>query len=412
MKTQYYTACTLDGFLADEQNNLDWLFQFGDGPEGDYPAFITGWTYWAANLPFFPGLLYFAAGNVLLAIPGWSRFSDSGVHIATIALIGLVIAVVPNVLGIARGKWVQNIGGLGYWIPAIAVIVFGFAMFIRNGSATPITIHNIVPGFDLDHALAWSTIVFAFGGVEGVSLVATQVRNPSRSIPVAIVTAGLMILALYILGTLALLWAIPSGQISTIGGFVQAMESIGARVGLSGLGPITAACLAIGGIGGVGAWITATARLPYVAGVDSYLPPRFGKLHPRYGTPHVAILTQAGISAVLIVIGQMGTSVRGAYDMLVSMTVVSTNIPLLFIFAAAYRLAPGGGTDSGAMVNPRVLRVMAAAGFMVIAAATLLALVPARGDPRPGLAVTKLIVLTLILLGVGTTLYFRPMAAK
>ncbi|MEP6832409.1 MAG: dihydrofolate reductase family protein [Gemmatimonas sp.] len=40
MKTQYYTACTLDGFLADEHNNLDWLFQFGDGPEGDYPEFI------------------------------------------------------------------------------------------------------------------------------------------------------------------------------------------------------------------------------------------------------------------------------------------------------------------------------------------------------------------------------------
>lgn len=41
MKTQYYTACTLDGFLADEHNNLDWLFQFGDGPEGDYAEFMS-----------------------------------------------------------------------------------------------------------------------------------------------------------------------------------------------------------------------------------------------------------------------------------------------------------------------------------------------------------------------------------
>jgi amino acid transporter len=379
---------------------------------GDFPAFLTGWTYWASNLPFFPGLLYFAAGNVLLAIPGGSRFSNSGVHIASIALIGLLIAVVPNVIGIAKGKWVQNIGGLGYWVPAVAVIVLGFAMFIRNGSATPITAQNIVPGFDLDHALAWSTIVFAFGGVEGVSLVATQVRDPERSIPIAILSAGVMILALYILATLALLWSIPTGQISSIGGFVQAMESIGARVGLSGLGPITAACLAIGGIGGVGAWITATARLPYVAGVDSYLPPSFGRLHPRYGTPHVAILTQAGISALLIVIGQMGTSVRGAYDMLVSMTVIATDIPLLFIFAAAYRLAPGNGMESGALVNPRVLRVMAAAGFTVVAAAAVLAVVPAQDEVRPVLAVTKLIVLTSILIGVGLTLYFRPRAGR
>lgn len=40
MKTQYYTAASLDGFLADSHNSLDWLFQFGDGSETDYPAFI------------------------------------------------------------------------------------------------------------------------------------------------------------------------------------------------------------------------------------------------------------------------------------------------------------------------------------------------------------------------------------
>lgn len=40
MKTQYYTASSLDGFIADQQHSLDWLFQFGDGPGGDYPEFI------------------------------------------------------------------------------------------------------------------------------------------------------------------------------------------------------------------------------------------------------------------------------------------------------------------------------------------------------------------------------------
>ena len=45
---------------------------------GDYPAFVTGWTYWTANLPFFPGLLYFAAGNALLAFPGGARYSNNG----------------------------------------------------------------------------------------------------------------------------------------------------------------------------------------------------------------------------------------------------------------------------------------------------------------------------------------------
>ncbi|MEO7522352.1 MAG: dihydrofolate reductase family protein [Gemmatimonas sp.] len=42
MKTQYYTASTLDGFIADEHDGLEWLFQFGDAPGGDYEQFIDG----------------------------------------------------------------------------------------------------------------------------------------------------------------------------------------------------------------------------------------------------------------------------------------------------------------------------------------------------------------------------------
>lgn len=41
MKTQYYTASSVDGFIADPEETLDWLFQFGDGPGGDYPEFIA-----------------------------------------------------------------------------------------------------------------------------------------------------------------------------------------------------------------------------------------------------------------------------------------------------------------------------------------------------------------------------------
>lgn len=39
MKTQYYTASSLDGFIADSNHSLDWLFQFGEVPEGSYPQF-------------------------------------------------------------------------------------------------------------------------------------------------------------------------------------------------------------------------------------------------------------------------------------------------------------------------------------------------------------------------------------
>src|ERR1044071_5140726 len=130
------------------------------------------------------------------------------------------------------------------------------------------------------------------------------------------------------------------------------MESLGIRAGVNGLGRITAVFLTIGGIGGVGAWITATSRLPYVAGVDRYLPPAFGKLHPRYNTPFVAIITQVSLCSVLILIGQAGSSVRGAYDLLVAMSVIFTFIPFMLMFAAAFRLGGIPQPPNEAWVSP------------------------------------------------------------
>ena len=105
-------------------------------------------------------------------------------------------------------------------------------------------------------------------------------------------------------------------------------------VGVAWLAPIVAGLVTLNALGGVGGWFAATARLPFVAGIDRFLPQAFGALHPRFRTPHVALLVQAVISAVFVILGQAGTSVRGAYDVLVSMSIISYFVPFLFMFAA------------------------------------------------------------------------------
>jgi glutamate:GABA antiporter len=157
----------------------------------------------------------------------------------------------------------------------------------------------------------------------------------------------------------------------------------------------------------VGGWFAATARLPFVAGIDRYLPPAFGRLHPRWRTPYVALLVQAAIALVFIWLGQAGTSVRGAYDALVSMGIIAYFIPFLFIFAAMIRLqreqagpdvmrVPGGST---------VARVLAAIGFFTTAASIVLACVPADEEPNKILAVIKIVGASLVLVGVGAAVY-------
>ncbi len=91
---------------------------------GPFAAFITGWTYWGSNLPYFPGLLYFAAANALfIGGPAWQSLSTNSIYFIAVAMSGLTLAVTLNVVGLNVGKWLNNVGALASWIPALALLI-------------------------------------------------------------------------------------------------------------------------------------------------------------------------------------------------------------------------------------------------------------------------------------------------
>src|SRR6476619_3903601 len=78
---------------------------------GPFAAFLTGWTYWGSNLPYLPGLLYFAAANALfIGGPAWQAWSSNSAYFIIVAAVGLTIAVAMNIVGLNVGKWLNNVG--------------------------------------------------------------------------------------------------------------------------------------------------------------------------------------------------------------------------------------------------------------------------------------------------------------
>ena len=378
---------------------------------GPFPAFMTGWTYWGSNLPYLPGLLYFAAANALYMFPGGGAasqpLSSNSTYFIIVAMSGLVLAVTLNVVGLNVGKWLNNVGAVASWVPMLFLLVLGILSWSRFGSATPMPARAFVPNTSLKDVIFWSTIAFAFGGVESASTMGEEIEHPRRTIPRAILAAGAIMTVLYLIGTLMVLLAIPKEQISGLQGIMQAIQAMTGRVGVSWLAPIVAAFVSLNALGGVGGWFAATARLPFVAGIDRFLPPMFGRLHPRWRTPYVALLVQALIAAFFVFIGQAGTSVRGAYDALVSMGIIAYFIPFLFMFAAMIVLqrepagpdvirVPGGSTAAIAL---------AALGFVTTAVSIVLACVPADDEPNKMLAVVKVVGSSLALVAIGAVIY-------
>jgi amino acid transporter len=375
---------------------------------GPFAAFITGWTYWGSNLPYFPGLLYFGAANALfMGGPAWQSLSSNSTYFILVAAGGLTIAVTMNVVGLNVGKWLNNVGAIAGWIPALLLIALGVVAWSRFGSATPMNAHAFVPSTSLKDITFWSTIAFAFGGVESGSTMGEEIKDARRTIPRAILAAGAVITVLYIAATLSVLLAMPREQVSGLQGIMQAVQVITAKVGLGWLAPLVAALVTLNALGGVGGWFAATARLPFVAGIDRFLPPAFGRLHPKWRTPYVALLVQAAIAALFVFLGQAGTSVRGAYDALVSMGIIAYFIPFLFMFAAMIVLQrePAGPDVMRVPGGKPVAIALAVIGFIVTAVSIVLACIPPDEEPNKMLAVVKVVGSSLVLVGIGVVVY-------
>jgi amino acid transporter len=234
-----------------------------------------------------------------------------------------------------------------------------------------------------------------------------EIKNARRTIPIALLSGGVVVTICYILGTVCVLLALPSSEVNSLQGLVQAVSKTSARVGFPGVLSVVAFLIALSNIGAAGAYLAAVARLPFVAGLDRFLPQAFGALHPRWKTPWVALLTQFFLGVVFIFLGQAGTSVKGAYDVLVSMGVITYFIPYLYLFAAMIKLQrePAGPEVIRVPGGKIVAMMIAVLGFLTTAVTIALSLIPQADEPNKPLALFKILGATMALVLMGVWIY-------
>jgi len=323
------------------------------------------------------------------------------------ALIALAVITLLNMLGVKQGKWLNNAGAIGSSVPVLVLIVLGFLFWRHQGSATHFTLAGMVPHLSLKNAIFWSTISYAFAGVECASFMGGEIKNTRRTVPRALVFAGVLVTLGYILGTVAMLIAMPSEQISGLGGFMTAMAQMCRTLGVNWMTTAIAIMVTIACLGAAGAYLSSTARLPFVAGIDHYLPAIFGRIHPKWKTPYVAVLSYGLTGMLFAFLGQAATSVKGAYDVLVSMSVITYFIPYLFLFLAMIRIQrePAGPDVIRVPGGKRAAIVLASIGVFSTIVTIGLSIVPEQDEPNKPLAIFKTVGMTLLLIAAGVLTY-------
>jgi glutamate:GABA antiporter len=394
------------------------LYAWARDAFGPFHGFIAGWTYWIYTVFYFPGLLLASASMsaYILGTRG-AALAQNRPFLIWVSLGLLLVAVVLNIIGLNIGKWLQNAGGVGTYLPLLILAGIAAVFVGRHGSVTHFTVKNMMPTWNWDTVNFWSQIAFAFTGLELVSAMSEEVRDPRRTLPRAVFGAGALIALMYIAGTFAVLALSPAANLDPQSGVFHAITIGSAALQIGILGVIAAVLVTFGNAGGVGSTVAGIARVPFMVGIDRYLPAAFGKIHPRWKTPWISILVQAFLSGAILLVSQLNDTARGAYQFLIDAAIILYFIPFLYMFAAVIKLA--GRKDR--KENPHAVLIpggiagvwiCGSLGFLVVLLGIVVSLIP-PGDSASKLAFElKLLSGTLISIFIGLALYWRGARAK
>jgi glutamate:GABA antiporter len=345
---------------------------------GDFHGFLSGWCYWTNNMLYVPTvMLYFVGVSVFALGPSHANLADSKSFAMMASFALLFLLTVLNIIGLGVGKWLNNIGAIGTFVAAAVLIGLGLIIWSRFGTTVTAGEFSVPsdPKFVLN---SFGVICFGLVGLELASVMGDEIRDPGKTLPGAVAWGGLISGVLYIGATLTLLVAIGKNDISVLQGIVQGVSHMAARIGVSWIIAPFAVMLSLS-IAGIGsAWMGGSARIPFVAGLDSYMPAAMGKVHPKYLTPHVALIVQALVSLLLIVINFTASQgVQEAFQKMLSAAVVLQLIPFLYVFAALVKFA-WHGSLSGGRYRRSTLMFAGVAGLLTTTLAIIVAFFPAK----------------------------------
>ena len=275
-----------------------------DGYGGRWASRAT-WCYWVNTAVWMPAIFILFAGVFKqMFFPELSL----GWQIA-IGVILTWLAVAVNVVALDVGKWIPNLGAILKVIIFLAIIAGAFVYVQDHGMANPLTFETLKP--DWGNSLQYiPAIIYGMLGFELVSAGSDEMRDPARDVPRSILISGVIILVLYLLGTMAVLAAIPAGDINLVEGLIDTLHLF---FGGSEVGKLFVLALGIGALftffsNGV-TWALGCNRAAAEAAMEGELPRIFALESKNLGTPIGAAVLMGLVSTfVLIMYGFMSGS--------------------------------------------------------------------------------------------------------
>jgi len=360
---------------------------------GPAHGFISFWVYWVGIAFWFPSAaVFYMSSSAYTFGPGYAHMADSRAFLICGSLAAIWIALGSNLVGLKTGKWTENCGAIAVAILGALLIAGAIVHWNHYGSATPI---RLAPKMDWGTAAFWAAIVYGITGAEFLGMMGAEIRSPERTVKPAIWLATAFAAVFYAATTMALLVLLRPEMISEIKGIADGGEAIAgvfAAPWISALVGFLVLTQAFGAFGGVG---TAVSRMPFAAGADRLLPAAFGRVHSRWHTPHIALLTLGVVASLLLLLAQLGDTMRVAYQEMVSLMLIGGFLPYIYMFISAWKARR---------------KVAASVGLSVTLFCLVCSIVPTAEVKNIWLYEGKLALGTAAMIGSGLLLYAQGRA--
>lgn len=331
---------------------------------GDFHGFVCGWCYWVNTFLYVPTVFLAIVGVAsLLGGENTAWLDKNPVTVTLIASAGLWLSAALHIFGLGQGKWLQNIGAFGRLGAAVAILVAAIWKLSSGQVSAPSS-----PSLGLWPSLAlWPFVMNALVGLDLGSAMSDETEMPQREISRSLKVGGTAVAACYLL-TFAAVAFLGVNDPSPIFGHLQAINSVISPTGkLAWLASLVVLVELIGLMGSGAAWLAAPARVPFAIGIDRYLPKAFAAVHPRYGTPYVALLVQSLIASLLIFVNVWGATLKDAYLALLGASIVLVMVTYVYLLLAWRRLS----------LEPNRRRdLLSLVGLVVVGVATMACFIP------------------------------------
>ena len=293
------------------------------------------WCYWVNTAVWMPAIYILFAGV-------FTQMFHPGLSMAWQIAIGVALtwlAVLVNVVTLDVGKWVPNLGAI-IKVLIFGAIIAGSMVYIQDhGMANPLTLETLKPDWS-NSAQYIPAIIYGMLGFELVSAGSEEMKNPARDVPRAILISGLIIIVLYLLGTIAVLAAIPAGEINLVEGLIDTLSLfLGGTPG----GDLLVVVLGIGALytffsNGV-TWALGCNRAAAEAALEGELPRIFAIENPERGTPVGAAVLMGMVSTfALLLYGFMAGSNEDLFWSLFAFSAVIFLLPYAAMLLAFLKM--------------------------------------------------------------------------